>query len=171
MFNSDNSMGPADFAAMTGNNGFGGFAHEKTLGHRRHEGQRYYQAGEQRICNCKRQIGKQFSGDSVDENNRNKYAYCGQRRSRGNLRGAGNSRLHPRISHCTQPVGILNNYNRVVHKHSNADGKTRKGYHVYGYACEVHQRDCEDNADRNTDGCNRRRPDVSKEEQQHEYCE
>lgn len=25
MFNSDNSMGPADFAAMTGNNGFGGF--------------------------------------------------------------------------------------------------------------------------------------------------
>ena len=117
---------------------------QHTGGHGGHQRQCDDQTGQQGVAHGQRQIGEQFPGDAVHEHDGQEHTdggQCGGRDGAGHLPGTGHRRLNGIGAVGAQPVDVLNDHHRVVHKHTHGDGQAGQGDDIQRHPGEVHEHD------------------------------
>ena len=136
-----------------------------------HHGQRHNQRRQQAEGDSPRHIAEQFQHHAGGKDQRQEHADGGQRGGDDSARhlpcalhrGAG-----CRDAPVAQTVDILNDNDRVIDQHTDAQRQTGQGEDVEGDAGKIHQHNGEQHAQRHTDGHHDGRAQVLQEERQHD---
>ena len=124
-----------------------------------HHGQRHDQRGQQAEGDSQCHIGEQFAHHAGGEDHRQKYADGGQGRGDDgtrNLPGALNRSSRGRYAAPAQTVDVLDDNDRVIHQHADAQRQARQTEDIEGDAGEIHHHDGKQHAQRHRDGDDQR---------------
>ena len=136
-----------------------------------HHGQRHDQRGQQAEGDSQRHIGEQFAHHAGGEDHRQKYADGGQGRGDDgtrNLPGTLNRSPRGRYAAPAQTVDVLDDNDRVIHQHADAQRQARQTEDIEGDAGEIHHHDGKQHAQRHRDGDDQRWAQVLQEQCQHQ---
>ena len=139
--------------------------------HRRNQRHCHDEAGHQRIGDRQANVGKQVVRKARDKHDRKEYADRRQRRGSQRARNAAHA-AHAGLQDrqpffVVQTVNVVDGNNGIVHQHADAQRKARQREHVERNARKIHADKRHDDAQRDRERDDDRRPPIHQEHQQH----